>query len=463
MQLQNKAQAHRMYIQTLKPDFVANNISIFSGDCLYVLDQLPANSVDSIITDPPYNLGFMGAKWDKTGVAFSPDTWAKCLRVAKPGAFILVFGGSRTFHRITCAIEDAGWEIKDCFSWLYSQGMPKGTDISKAIDREAGAERKIIGKKKNTYDNCVRDPSKHGNPADQSNIGKWGLKQSPHGLPETAPATLDAKLWSGWGTTLKPAWEPIIVAMKPLDGTFVDNAKKHGVAGLNIAECRIDYRDDADKSSATPQGKCTSKEISAIGAEPDVGRNLERVEFDRPPLDGRWPSNVLLTHHDECTDESCFHECAILLLNQQTGVLKSGSGPCIKKSDNRNVYGKDHRYGLQMRVYGDTGGSSRFFYCGKVSKSERNLGLPPGMQNKHPTIKPLKLMEYLCNLTKTPTGGVVLDPFMGSGTTGMAAKMSGRSFIGIELEKDFFEIAKQRVQYAEKLKHTERDIFDDRI
>jgi site-specific DNA-methyltransferase (adenine-specific) len=353
-------------------------LKLIHGDCLDVMPVLAANSIDTIITDPPYGLEFMGKEWDHgvPGVPF----WSAALRVAKPGATLLAFGGTRTYHRLAVSIEDAGWELRDCFMWLYGSGFPKGHDVAKRMD---GSE---------------------------------------------------AERWAGWNPSLKPAWEPIIVAMKPLYGTFVTNAQRHGVAGFNIDECRIEYRSESDKASATPQGKCTSKESAAIGAEPDAGRNLKRVEFDRPELRGRYPANLLL-------DEE-----AATQLDAQTGILTSGTG-AVKRATaaghQGTAYGRESRpVGTPNIEYGDSGGASRFFYCAKAPKSEK------GKYNTHPTVKPLTLMEYLCKLTKTPTGGLVLDPFTGSATTGVACLKTGRDFIGIEKDESYYAIAVRRLEEA---------------
>lgn len=334
---------------------------LIHGDCLEVLRTLSADTVDTVITDPPYGLttaqktgGFMGKQWD-AGVP-SIEYWQEILRVAKPGALLLAFGGSRTYHRLAVAIEDAGWEIRDCIMWVYSSGMPKGHNISKAIDKKAGVKGKVIGK--------------HLSPAGNKTGGN-SLKLSVEGMPSvvhlTAPATPEARLWEGWNTALKPAYEPICVAMKPLDGTFVDNALKHQLAGFNI--------------------------------------NASRVPREtKPDTVGRWPANLI---HD-------------------------GSDEVLERFPQ---------------------GKSRFFYAAKPSKKERDSGLPDGIANKHPTVKPQKLMEYLCTLTMTPMGGVVLDPFMGSGSTGIACLNTGRDFIGIELEEESFRTAELRIQEAHVWRH----------
>ncbi len=335
----------------------ALSIDLFNNDCRETVSLvLPDNSVDTIITDPPYGLEFMGKGWDK-GVP-GVDFWKAFLSVTKPGGMLLAFGGTRTFHRMTCAIEDAGWEIRDCMMWLYGSGFPKSHNFKE---------------------------------------GKF----------------------KGWGTALKPAWEPIIVAMKPLDGTFAENAEKWGVAGLNVNGGRIGT-ETVEKGRAGRTADQFSKSTYANGKGYEGNNSIEGQST------GRWPANLVL-------DEE-----AGAMLDGQSGVLHthSGSGE-YKDKNNRVAFGKFNAVSIDIKA--SSSGASRFFYCAKASKSER------GLDNVHPTVKPLKLMEYLCTLTKTPTGGVVLDPFMGSGTTGIAAKNTGRSFIGIEQNADYFKIAEARI------------------
>ena len=386
---------------------------LINGDCLEEMKKLEDNSVDTILTDPPYNLSFMGKDWDAFpgNQAFQEWTrqWAtEALRVAKPGAMMLCFGGTRTFHRIACGIEDAGWEIRDTMLWIYGSGFPKSYNISKGIDKKAGAEREVVGK---SEINIYKDNKNH----------KFFTEEE--GNPEyekgdiTAPSTEEAQLWDGWGTALKPAFEPIIVAMKPRDGTFVENALKWGVAGLNIDGGRVPTGED----TTTRHNSSSSYMTQSIGeVQP------KQDEYVTGSVRGRWPANIV---HD-------------------------GSEEVLAWFPN---------------------GSQRYFYCAKASKKERNAGLD-GMEehkrdesrnadqlsmnggsgnpynrgakpvtNNHPTVKPLSLMTYLTKLTKTPTGGTVLDPFMGSGTTGMACKKVGRDFIGIELDEHYFEIAEKRI------------------
>lgn len=388
---------------------------VIRGDCLDVLGSFDADSVDSVICDPPYALKFMGSRWDYTlpGV----DRWRAILRVAKPGAFLFAFGGSRTFHRAACEIEDAGWEIRDCLMWIHGQGFPKSHDISKAIDKAAGATREVVVMRTLTGSAAMSTVQKGGTFA--TNTSSAGRSKE---VPITAPATDAAKVWDGWGTGLKPAYEPIVVAMKPLDGTFVENALKRGVAGLNVDGSRI-FTDWGERSESWKRsGHSAKPEASKIAAPPGIGINCHPM--------GRWPANVLL-------DEE-----AAVALDEQSGELKSGG---ITHQPKRKHLRGNASNGTHVQRLPDTGGASRFFYVAKATKADR------GSDNDWPTVKPTGLMRYLCRLTKTPTGGVVLDPFMGSGTTGVAALLEGRHFIGIDREERAVEIARRRIAAVDPL------------
>lgn len=465
--------------------YKSEGVFIVGGDCLEIMPRIAENSIDSVVTDPPYGLKFMGKDWDHglPGVKF----WKEIYRVMKPGAHLLAFGGSRTYHRLACAIEDAGFEIRDCLMWIYGSGFPKSMNVSKAIDRsggieaehikwrrglaqdirskreEAGLSRKQLSKMFPQYgyvtdnwerlDDGFRVPSLidynklikelgidpkwrdhvraedlrikiSGNKKNRQGDGTiYGLA---HGGNEYEAATDDAKKWDGWGTALKPAHEPICLARKPLIGTVAKNVLKHDTGALNIDECRVEYQSDADKASATPQGRCTSKEIAAIGAEPDAGRDLERIGFERPEQKGRWPANVIHDGSDEVVE-------LFPISNGQQGAV-IGNEPSCKTT---NIYGKfKGREAMQPR--GDKGSAARFFYCSKASKKER------GKDNKHPTVKPIDLIKYLCRLI-TPKGGVVLDPFFGSGTTALAALDEGFRCIGIEQEHEYCVTASERI------------------
>ena len=400
-------------------------IELIHGDSLEVLKKATSNSIDTIITDPPYGISFMGKKWDYD--VPSVELWEQCLRVLKPGGTLLTFAGSRTSHRMAVNVEDAGFTIKDTIMWLYGSGFPKATDISKQLDK--GVERKVIGISENT-----RDRSKHEVNAMNP------IPNNP--ITITEPATPEAQLWNGWKSHgLKPAYEPIIIAMRPNDGTYAGNALKWGVSGLNIDGGRIGTEGE------TAKGTFPNEDSNGI-----YGNGLNGACEIKDIGMGRFPANIIL-------DEESGR-----LLDEQSGVLKSGGGVKANK-------GTVGLYGIASNVETDfkpdKGGASRFFYCAKASKRERNTGCEGleeksnmrvkapradeeaktanKMSNSHPTVKPLALMEYLCTLTKTPTGGVVLDPFMGSGTTGVACKNTGRDFIGIEREAEYIEIAKKRI------------------
>ncbi len=423
----------------------------YHGDCIEVMRSLPENSVDTCITDPPYELGFMGKKWDSSGIAFQPETWQAVFRVLKPGAILLAFGGTRTYHRMVCAIEDAGFEIRDTIAWIYGSGFPKSYDIGKGIDKKAGAEREVIGEYQFPVDSDKwakqKAPTGIGIPFAKPN--KASFSES-HSL--TAPSTPEAQLWHGWGTALKPAFEPIVVAMKPVDGTFVNNALTWGVAGLNIDGGRVGTEEDCARKRAIV------RDTSApFGVGYEMGGNGSAL--------GRFPANLIHDGSDEVKE---------LFPQSKTGDKSRGREFKGWKSQGElKPLGKPYNGG-------DSGSAARFFYCAKASRSERNAGLegmeerkvnklnsygsqdgyvcPDGahrvgdkgsasMQNHHPTVKPIELMRYLVRLTKTPTGGIVLDPFMGSGTTGIACVLEGREFIGIEREAEYIEIANKRIAY----------------
>ncbi len=624
---------------------IANIIDkVHCADNMEFMRQMPDNCIDTVITDPPYGLGFMGKDWD----TFAPDVidsamqkdkrahrgissqrrsntagtydhsrnaefqawftiWAvEVLRVAKPGAIALVFGGTRTYHRLTCAMEDAGWVIRDCMMWLYGSGFPKSLDISKAIDKAAGMERQRLIDTKEDIFGQYKEEKKLENPA-TAKVDTFNCSFD-EGF-ETNPASTLAQQWDGWGTSLKPSFEPIIICMKPLDGTFAANAAKWGVAGLNIDGGRI----GTDKH--TVHGKESGKFHPGDG----------KAQKDYHEVQGRWPANCILSHHPECgynnyekkdltrqmpcdtipknkgdllwdkeqsristnantvakkmshteqeslqsiatenvgsqafaeqkqihsdtskmdtlcsdgisgaeqregkgsnisssigisgkrptakspkdvscttktktkltTDSKisnlpadtntlkstkteswqCHPDCPVRMLDEQSGVLKSGAMTKPYKYTNTGTsFGKPAGETKQIHE-SSSGGASRFFYCAKASKAERNAGCEGlevkqttgggGMNNTpddvcgkygsikspghnfHPTVKPLALVEYLCNLTKTPTGGIVLDPFLGSGTTAVACVRTGRHFIGIEKEADYCKIAEKRIK-----------------
>jgi site-specific DNA-methyltransferase (adenine-specific) len=360
--------------------------------------------------------GFMGKSWDS--FVPGPAVWREVYRVLKPGAMALVFGGTRTYDLTTIALRLAGFQIRDCVMWLHSQGFPKGHDISVAIDRAAGAERKTIG----DYGRSFR-PHANG-----SNEG-WLRPSHEVNGKITAPATTAAQTWHGYNVALKPAWEPIIVAMKPIDKTFANNALQHGVAGLWIDGCRvsIDSIDDIHRKHAKSHRTAKNTHFNGLG------------EHDYSIPSGRFPANVI---HDGSPE--------VMAEFARYGERKSGkaaaSGHKRKASLNANsivnVAGRsDENAGM---LYGDSGSIARFFYCAKSSRSERTNG--GKVENGHPCVKPLALCRYLARLTKTPAGGIVLDPFMGSGSVGIAALLEGRDFIGIEMNEGNYQTAVKRIE-----------------
>src|SRR5690606_12936214 len=391
------------------------NWTLYEGDCLEVMRELPDNSVDAVVTDPPYGLEFMGKEWDKLAVpkpgnlgGFADGNkpsferarrhlpamqewhyrWAvEALRVLKPGGHLLAFGGTRTYHRLTCAIEDAGFEVRDCLMWLYGSGFPKSLDVSKAIDKELGAEREVVAIKKKTQSYGYEGNNVYGGDKDRGGIQEI-----------TAPATPEAKQWEGWGTALKPAVEPIELARKPLsEATVAENVLRWGTGGLNIDGCRI---------GNGGQWKWEKPRGHGWTGFRDAGKGTAYG----PNTQGRFPANILL-------DEE-----AAALLDEQSGYSKSSDRPRHNNEFKSVAKGRD----LPHTTYGyaDEGGASRFFYVAKASRSERTMG--GKVENNHPTVKPIKLMRYLCRLI-TPPGGTVLDPFAGSGTTLLAAVQEGFS------------------------------------
>lgn len=373
------------------------------GDCLANLEFIDDNSVDAIVTDPPYGLSFMGKKWDYD--VPSVEVWAECLRVLKPGGHLLAFAGTRTQHRMAVRIEDAGFEIRDMIAWVYGSGFPKSLDVSKAIDKAANAEREVVGIRQ------FADGSKARNTAGVSHKVYGDYSGGP---VLTAPATEAALQWQGWGTALKPALEPITVARKPLVGTVAENVLAHGTGALNIDGCRVGTTD----SYSYPNG------AGGNGFHGGVGRPADGSRIDTPQMHeaGRWPANLIHDGSDE------------VLQAFPSAPGQQGRARTDGEAQGNNTYGALNHVTKRPDPRGDTGSAARFFYCAKASKSDRGEG------NTHPTVKPTDLMRYLCRLV-TPPGGVVLDPFMGSGSTGKAAVLEGFRFVGIEREAEYLAIA----------------------
>lgn len=433
---------------------------LLKGNCLELLAEMPDNSVDSIVTDPPYELGFMGKSWDNSGIAYNVELWSQALRVLKPGGHLLAFSGSRTYHRMVVAIEDSGFEIRDQIMYLYGSGFPKSHNVSKGIDKRGGNGATLaneIGKalqvaresrniSKSKADEMFCDGTTNwtwfeGRPAGQRPptpetfariVAEWselaslaelvaeaerevvGQNQwsnsAQHFVPGedhtqrvnldiTAPATEAAKQWQGWGTALKPAHEPIVVARKPLIGTVANNVLTYGTGALNIDGSRVGTTDNFDGLKGRPITKLATRREGETNEEykdrvlesPGQQEALAKLKDL-----GRWPANVI---HDGSEE-----------------VLEYFGEP------------------------------QRFFYCAKASKSERNAGLEN--QNFHPTVKPIALMRYLVKLV-TPPNGTVLDPFLGSGTTAVAAILEGFNWMGCEMTEDYWLIIEARVAWAE--------------
>ena len=498
-------------------------MKVINGNNIDILKQYPDNYFDAVVTDPPYGLGkepnaeelmkdwiekgyheisgtgFMGKEWD----AFIPQPifWKEVFRVLKHGGHVLSFFGTRTYDWGVMSMRFAGFEVRDCIQWLYGSGFPKSHNISKAIDKMYDAERtEIIGKR-----------TRNVKPYDDSN--GWNENNTSGDFEYTAPATDQAKQWDGWGSALKPANEPIVLARKPLEKglSIAENILKWGVGGINIDASRIG---SGGKKWETPRGGIWTTDIEA------------KAELIDNPL-GRFPANIILTHHEDCEckgtkkvkaikggckfesaffksgesnftkdggigdadgnetieDWDCYEDCPIRILDEQSGVSKSvASIRNNKKRNDENIYGGGKgipQVSLESN-YADKGGASRFFYVAKASKAERNKGLDgfeekrssaygyeiglgekgegmfkdrnPIKQNFHPTVKPIKLMQYLVRLI-TPPNGIVLDPFCGSGTTGVACKLEGVQFIGLEQDAEYCKIAEARIDnYTEESK-----------
>lgn len=429
-----------------------DSYKIYNGDMLDMLQVIDPESIDAIVCDPPYELGFMNKSWDSTGIAFKKETWQNCFEVLKPGGYLLAFGGSRTYHRIACAIEDAGFKIRDCVMYLYGTGFPKSMDIAKALKGKLtlGSSNPKDFKKLN---------------GEQVTRGNWGYAtmqleqgyrnknydteaESETYLGKLQPTTDLAKEWQGWGTCLKPAYEPVIVARKPFKGSVVDNIIKYRVGGLNIDECRVGETGDIKKVNII---KNSGSEICRFGCD---GDKIETGE-------GRFPANVITDGSEEVAK----------------GMPNTTSTPIAEES------------------------AMRYFYSAKASKKDRDEGLDafedktfhsvlnqkngsgdrldgaktPIRKNIHPTCKPTELMQYLVRLV-SPKGATILDPFMGSGSTGKAVMFENRErdanykFIGIELTDEYLPIAQARIEYArdkfkydleqEKVTKGKQNIFD---
>lgn len=415
------------------------SVQILIGDCRVRLQELPDASVDSVVCDPPYHLtavqtplalktnltrkdlgpnkrrtGFMGQTWDGGDVAFQPETWAEVLRVLKPGGHLIAFSGTRTYHRMVCAIEDAGFEIRDQLAWVYGSGFPKSLDVSKQIDKAAGAEREVVGR----YQPPNGQAWNLENDIARPEVGAVGHSSRAASLAITAPATDAALEWQGWGTALKPSWEPICLARRPLVGTVAANVLAHRTGALNIDGCRIEAI-----GGLTSGGSCVGN--SALPMNKDAGKAESRERSEEHPL-GRWPANL-------CHDGSEEVLAGFPDANHKTG------GQSSKSIGGKGIYGGGKP--VVPVGYEDEGTAARFFYCAKASAEDRGEG------NNHPTVKPIALMRWLVRLV-TPKGGTVLDPFMGSGSTGLAADAEQFNFIGCEMSPEYAAIAERRIRDA---------------
>jgi site-specific DNA-methyltransferase (adenine-specific) len=415
-------------------------IDLLLGDCLERMRELPDGCVDAIVTDPPYGLSFMGKKWDYD--VPSVEIWAECLRVLKPGGYLLAFAGTRTQHRMAVRIEDAGFEIRDMIAWVYGSGFPKSLDVSKAIDKAAGAEREVV--------------SPNPNHRAISGVGYDGVYQGGNtgAASITSPATEAAQQWDGWGTALKPALEPITVARKPLIGTVAANVLAHGTGAINVDRCRV-----GNFVNTTPSG--VDRRNAALAEAGYRPGQYQMGQTTPNGAQGRWPANLI---HDGS-------QMVLDLFPEANSARANGNPNNPKRGTNHIATSYGQGDGKVTHDYRDTGSAARFFYCAKTSKKDRDEGLTNDPQafvqfqtangtsgkpsslsegrdtqyrNTHPTVKPTDLMRYLCRLVTQP-GGIILDPFMGSGSTGKAAKREGFGFIGIERDETYFEIAKRRI------------------
>ena len=479
-----------------KKQFDENIYKIINGDSMKVLDTLEENSIDSVITDPPYGLttitkrfgkensapaqfgkdgsfarlskGFMGKEWDGSGIEYNVDFWKKVYRVLKSGGYLLAFGGSRTFHRIACAIEDAGFEIRDTIMWLYGSGFPKSMNIGLAIDKKNGVESEIVGTKDTP---SLQDIGHKQKELGNGHIQSFGQIENAERLQyEIKKASNE---WNGWGTCLKPAFEPIIVARKPVEDSIINNVIKYGVGGINIDECRVPLESDykAPKRSQESQNYVNSRKGQTQCDLGGKGENAGANEL------GRFPSNVILTYDDTDFVEVC------------GGMPDSvgGQGKSFKATDYEEKQTATNFTRGDFNPYNDSGSASRYFYCAKASKKDRDSGLDmleeravndgrktdidnafqrglTPRKNIHPTVKPVELMQYLIRLV-SPKGATILDPFNGSGSTGKAVAFENRErereykYIGIELDKEYCEISKGRIDYA--LNKYEYDMIQD--
>ena len=443
-------------------------VDLINGDCIEEMQRLidEGVQVDSVVTDPPYHLtsivkrfgkasiddntytsekvrngadgysrlirtGFMGKEWDGGDIAFRAETWELALKLLKPGGHLLAFSASRNYHRMAVAIEDAGFEIRDQLMWLYGSGFPKSQGIGKVIDKKVGKYDTNYGttttntQQKRINIHGEERGSRKCNRCQKDVKHQYDCKDTQCGMKYNYSSE-EAKQWAGWGTALKPAHEPIVMARKPIsEKSIVDNVLKHGTGGINIDGCRVEFSDNDDSRIGKEYSHNASPDFNPGSKKDNSSGKKQTLHDDK----GRFPANVMHDGSEEIINEFAKY-----------GERKSCTSPSKATPEGKIFGGKRSQGNLPM----DTGTAARFFYCPKVSKSER------GKDNTHPTVKPQELMKYLCRLV-TPKGGIVLDPFMGSGSTGLAAKDEGFEFIGIEREKEYFEICKSRIEKSSPL------------
>lgn len=420
-------------------EFLDGRVQLIEGDCCEAIAGLSDASVDSVVTDPPYHLtsivkrfgaddaapaksngatgvyvrsstGFMGKQWDGGGIAFDPGLWRDVLRVLKPGGHMVAFGGTRTYHRMVCAIEDAGFEVRDQLAWVFGSGFPKSHDVSKGIDRAAGAEREVVGEKRAGLARKARAGGDMVAAASFEHLRRADL---------TLPSTDEAIRWQGWGTALKPAWEPIVLARRPLaEATVAAQVLATGTGAINIDGCRVkaeagDYDHPGDLRKANRH---------------DGRESWRYTQKKQPPSAlGRWPANLV---HDGS------EEVLAAFPETQSGALLTSHR--LAESENGSMSGKNYARSPRQDMGGDSGSAARFFYSAKADSDDR-------VGSKHPTVKPIDLMRWLCRLI-TPPGGTVLDPFAGTGTTGEAAFYEGFSAILIEREAEYIADIARRMR-----------------
>lgn len=424
---------------------------LYQGKMEDVLPTLAENSIDCIITDPPYELNFMNKGWDNSGIAFKKETWQHCLRVLKPGGYLLAFGGSRTFHRIACAIEDAGFEIRDNLFWLYGSGFPKSMNIGLAIDKKMGVESEVVGK------GISGSSSRAYQSLETTTAGNYEIKKAQNE-------------WQGWGSQLKPAYEPIIMARKPFKGSLVDNVLEYGVGGINIDECRVETDELKGLKMTMPDLADAGKNNKNAGSINKCGYNVvgteKRLGYVGNEI-GRYPANILHDGSPEVMD---------IFPDTKSSYNENGKHQNIINRQNKDILKYGYKERIDTNSYNDSGNASRYFYTAKASKKDRNEGLDAFKEaktndgrkkeidnayqrgttlrkNVHPTVKPTELMQYLIRLV-APKNATILDPFNGSGSTGKACMFENRErdanyhYIGVEMTPEYLPISQARIDYA---------------